>query len=417
MPRPFGEGGPGRRNLARRRVVSVLDMRDQVFITDGHWRKSLAAVRALGKMGLAVAVGESTRIATAAFSRYCTRAIVYPSPLFTPSEFTAFLLRELSSRPYRMLIPMEDETLEQICLHRDAFSRLTHVPVVTHDKLALMRRKDQVLRMAQGLGIPIPRTWTLTDLSELDRVKDRVTYPAVIKPTVGSGALGVKYPEDPAALVREYLSVHRTFPFPMIQERIPRHGPGFGASFLMDERGRVKASFVHRRLREYPVSGGASTLRESVRRDDIRDMGQTLLQAVGWYGVAMVEFKLDPRDNTPKLMEVNPRFWGSLALAVASGVNFPYLLYRLSRGEDFRPVEDYAVGKRCRWLLPGDILHFIHNPRRGRLVPEFFRFWDRDTAYDILSRRDPLPVLGRLLTSLTLLYDPDMRHRLKKRGA
>lgn len=392
-------------------------MRDQVFVTDGHWRKSLAAVRSLGKMGLNVTVGESTRIATAAFSRYCSRALVYPSPFFKASAFVEFLLRELGRRSYRMLIPMEDETLEHIALHRTAFSRLTHVPVVSHDKLTFVRRKDQVLRLAEELGIPVPRTWILTDLSDLDRIKGQVAYPAVIKPRVGSGALGVRYPEDGDTLVREYLSVHKTFPFPMIQERIPSNGSGFGASFLLDERGRVKASFVHKRLREYPVSGGASTLRESVRRDDIRDMGRTLLQAVGWYGVAMVEFKLDPRDNTPKLMEVNPRFWGSLALAVESGVNFPYLLYRLSRGEDFSPVEDYQVGKRCRWLLPGDILHFIHNPRRGRLVPEFFRFRDKDTAYDILSLKDPLPVLGRLLTPLTFLYDADMKHRLRKRAA
>jgi predicted ATP-grasp superfamily ATP-dependent carboligase len=390
-------------------------MKDRIFVTDGHWRKSLAAVRALGSAGLSVTVGESTRIAAAAFSRYCSRALVYPSPFFCPSDFMGFLLKELSERPYRMLLPMEDETLEHLSLHREAFSRLTYLPIVSHEKLTQVRRKDHVLEVAEHLGIPVPRTWVIQDLSELDRIKDQIPYPAVIKPTVGSGAVGVRYPEDAHALVREYRAVHRAFPFPMIQERIPRNGTGFGASFLMDEKGRVKASFVHKRLREYPVSGGASTLRESVRRDDIRDMGRALLEALGWFGVAMVEFKLDPRDNKPKLMEVNPRFWGSLALAVVSGVNFPYLLYRLARGEDFAPVEDYQVGKRCRWMLPGDILHFIHSPRRGSLVPQFFRLWDRNTAHDILSLRDPMPVLGTFLTLLTLLYDPDMRHRMKKR--
>ncbi len=163
------------------------------------------------------------------------------------------------------------------------------------------------------------------------------------------------------------------------------------------------------------MTGGASTLRESVRRDDVRDMGLSLLKALNWFGVAMVEFKLDPRDGIPKLMEVNPRFWGSLSLAIEAGVNFPYLLYLMSRGEKFKPVEHYEIGKRCRWLLPGDILHFIHNPKRGSLIPPFFRFWDGNTAYDILSLKDPLPALGRVLTLLTLLYDQDMRQRLKKR--
>jgi predicted ATP-grasp superfamily ATP-dependent carboligase len=126
----------------------------------------------------------------------------------------------------------------------------------------------------------------------------------------------------------------------------------------------------------------------------------------------MVEFKVDPRDGTPKLMEINPRFWGSLALAVAAGVNFPYLLLRMARGENFKPVEHYALGKKARWLLPGDLLHFIHNPQRTRLQPPFFKFWDRETVYDILSLKDPLPTIGRCLTPLTFLYDRDMQKRL-----
>ena len=144
-------------------------------------------------------------------------------------------------------------------------------------------------------------------------------------------------------------------------------------------------------------------------------MAVALLNALDWFGVAMVEFKLDPRDGIPKLMEVNPRFWGSLALSIEAGVNFPYLLYRMSLGERFKPVHDYEIGKRVRWLLPGDILHFIHNPRRLSILPEFLDFWDPNTAYDIISLKDPLPALGRMLTLLTLLYDPDMKWRLRTR--
>ena len=201
----------------------------------------------------------------------------------------------------------------------------------------------------------------------------------------------------------------------MIQEMIPRQGPGYGASILMNENGQVKAWFVHKRLREYPVTGGASTLRESVKCDDIRDMAVELLKALDWFGVAMVEFKLDPRDGLPKLMEVNPRFWGSLSLAITAGVNFPHLLYRMSRGEKFQPVNNYQIGKKSRWLLPGDILHFIHHPQRSSLTSEFFNFWDANTVYDIISLKDPLPTLARILTPLTFIYDRDMKLRLEKR--
>jgi len=390
-------------------------MNSEVFITDGHWRKSLAAVRALGRKGLRVTVGESTGLATTAFSKYCSRAVVYPSPLRRPSEFLGFLHQELSNRSYAMLLPMEDESLSLISRHHAEFSRLTYLPIVSSEKLQFAQSKDKVLQLAGRLGIPTPKTWYISDISQLSGLKENLPYPVVIKPRTSAGAVGISYPTSSDELSAQYMSVHQRFPYPMIQELIPHEGVGYGASLLLDERGQPKASFVHKRLREYPVTGGASTLRESVRNDNIRDMALTLLKALDWFGVAMVEFKLDPRDGLPKLMEVNPRFWGSLSLAIEAGVNFPYLLYRMSRGEDFEPVEHYRIGKRCRWLLPGDILHFIHNPGRMSLLPEFLNFWDRNTAYDIISLKDPLPIIGRVLTLLTLVYDQDMKCRMKAR--
>jgi predicted ATP-grasp superfamily ATP-dependent carboligase len=390
-------------------------MTSEVIITDGHWRKSLAAVRALGKKGIKTAVGESTRLATSMFSKYCHRAFVYPSPVYKKSEFIDFIGNTLRRKHCQMLLPMEDETLFLISENYSEFSKWTYLPFVTNEKLQLARSKDRVLKLAETKGIPIPTTWFIESMAQLDALIDSFPYPVVIKPKTGSGALGVSYIQHPQDLKKRYLAIHRQYPYPLIQERIPSEGPGYGVSLLFDENSTVKASFVHKRLREYPVTGGASTLRESIRHDEIRDMAVSLLTELGWFGVAMVEFKQDPRDGVFKLMEINPRFWGSLALAIASGVNFPYLLYKMSKGEDFKPVEQYDLGVKCRWMLPGDLLHFVYNPDRVRLIPEFFNFTDPDTHYDILSLDDPLPVLGRVLTLFTFLYDRDIKHRLQMR--
>lgn len=390
-------------------------MKSEVIITDGHWRKSLATVRALGKKGIKTAVGESTRLATSMFSKYCHRAFVYPSPVYRSSEFVDFIWDTLRLANCQMLLPMEDETLFLISENHSEFSRWTYLPFVSADKLQFARSKDRVLQLAKTKGIPTPETWFIESMAQLDELTGRLPYPVVIKPKTGSGALGVSYIQQPQDLKKRYLAVHKQYPYPLIQERIPSEGAGYGVSLLFDENSMVKASFVHKRLREYPVTGGASTFRESVRHDEIRDMAVSLLKELGWFGVAMVEFKQDPRDGVLKLMEINPRFWGSLALAIASGVNFPYLLYKMSKGVNFKPVENYEIGVKCRWLLPGDLLHFIYNPDRVRLLPEFFNFTDPNTHYDILSLDDPLPVLGRALTLFTFLYDRDIKHRLQMR--
>jgi len=386
-----------------------------VFVTDGHWRKTLAAVRALGQNRIRATVGESTWLSMAAFSRYCHKRTVYPSPRVLPYNFLEFMQDLLRKKPFRMLLPMEEDTAYLLSGHRDRFSRLTYLPIPSKNKLKWVRNKANVIRLAQELGIPVPRTWHIQSLSQLDKISDMLPYPVVIKPRISSGAVGVVYPRSPEELKKTYRTIHQQFPFPMIQEFIPREGSGYGASFLFDEQSHLKAGFVHKRLREYPVTGGASTLRVSIRHDDIYDMARTLLEKIGWFGVAMVEFKIDPRDGLPKLMEINPRFWGSLSLAIHAGVNFPLLLHKMAMGEHFNPVETYRHGIVCRWLIPGDLLHFLYNPNRSRIKNDFFRFTGHDTFYDILCAQDPVPAIIKILSPLTFLYDTDMQTRLKVR--
>jgi hypothetical protein len=87
----------------------------------------------------------------------------------------------------------------------------------------------------------------------------------------------------------------------------------------------------------------------------------------------------------------------------------------MARRESFEPILRYQVGKRCRWLLLGDILHFLNNPNRLHLRPSFFHFLDPDTSYDIISKDDPLPLLGSVATFFTFLYDPEMKRFLERR--
>lgn len=83
----------------------------------------------------------------------------------------------------------------------------------------------------------------------------------------------------------------------------------------------------------------------------MENAARKILDHVNWHGVAMVEFKLDERTNKPVLIEVNPRFWGSVYQAIAAGVNFPYLLYEMALYGDVEPVFNYKVGVKTRFLL------------------------------------------------------------------
>jgi len=436
----------------------------------------LAAVRSLGRKGVHVTVGERTFLNTSFFSKYCSRRIIYPSPRQYPDQFIEFLLRELKKNRTDCLFPMEEETLLLITGHQSEISKYTYLLIPDTKKIEFVRDKGNLIQFAETHGIPTPKTFfpsipalprqgggriepgTLPSQGEREhggegslyirggefsevilssKVKgkankvtlpldgggkgggvnlDSIPIPAVIKPRISSGSFGIAYVKKREDLIPSYEMVHAKYSFPLIQEWIPDGGGTFGLSALFDEASNVKAAFVHKKLRMYPVQGGPSTLREGVEHPQVMELGLSLLKSLNWVGIAMVEFKVDPRDGIPKLMEVNPRFWGSLQLAIVSGVDFPYLILKMARGEKFEPILHYPVGRRCRWLLFGDILHFLSNPHRFHLRPSFFRFFEPNTSYDIISREDPLPVLGAMATFLTFLYDPEMKRFLERRS-
>jgi predicted ATP-grasp superfamily ATP-dependent carboligase len=156
---------------------------------------------------------------------------------------------------------------------------------------------------------------------------------------------------------------------------------------------------MHKRLHEYPISGGASTLRESIFNDELKDAALKILKNLQWHGVAMVEFKLDKKDNKPKLIEINGRFWGSLALSIAAGIDFPYLLHQMVMGKSFTTSFNYETGIKCRWLLPGELLWLFASLKNNN--NKLLNFWDFvsniTTNDDILSRDDVMPSFGAMI--------------------
>ncbi len=384
----------------------------RVLVTDGHFRKSLAVVRSLGRKGIPVTVGERTFLSTSFFSKYCARRLVYPSPQQSPNQFIEFLLMEIKKKQYDCLYPMEEETLLLLAQYQSEISQYAYLLIPDLKKIEFIRDKGNLMRFAEAHGIAAPKTfYTLPPSSS----SSTIPVPAVIKPRISSGSFGIVYVKKGEDLTSSYRNVHGRYPSPLIQEWIPDGGGTFGLSALFDEASNVKAAFVHKKLRMYPIQGGPSTLAEGVEHPQIMELGLSLLKSLNWVGVGMVEFKVDPRDGIPKLMEVNPRFWGSLQLAIVSGVDFPFLILKMARKEYFEPVLRYTVGKRFRWLLLGDILHFLNHPQRFGLHPSFFNLFDPNTSYDVFSKEDPLPLLGSVATFSTFLYDAEMKRFLERR--
>ena len=133
---------------------------------------------------------------------------------------------------------------------------------------------------------------------------------------------------DDAALRRLYRRLAERQERPLVQ----RFVPGFGAGVaLLAHEGRVHALFAHRRLREQAQDGGPSTWCEPLTSGVLDDAAHRFAEATRWTGLAMLEFRVPQDGGAPELLEINPRFWGSMPLAIACGVDFPYLAFELAR--------------------------------------------------------------------------------------
>jgi predicted ATP-grasp superfamily ATP-dependent carboligase len=338
----------------------------EAIVLDGEQRSALAVTRSLGRKGIKVTVGAEKKPTLSSCSRYCTQSFTYPSPYNDPVGFIQVLRDIALNTRNSILLPMTDVSLTEILLNRKILPENLLIPFVDYDKYMHVTDKINLFRLAKDLNVPIPATFLSTDFENQESIIETVNkygFPVVVKPSFskirtekGWIGAGVHYANNEKDL-RDILSrdIVKCFPF-LIQERI--EGPGVGV-FLLMKNGEVIAKFAHKRIREKPPSGGVSVLSESIEPPvEAMHAAVKILEKLHWTGVAMVEFKIDLEKNIAMLLEVNARFWGSLQLAISSGVDFPYLLFRLASGENIEKHGGYTVGLRSRWEL-GDLDHLL----------------------------------------------------------
>jgi predicted ATP-grasp superfamily ATP-dependent carboligase len=393
-------------------------MMQRAIILDGELKSALAIVRSLGKRNITVSVGAERESAMALHSRYAEWSFTYLSPYTNTSGFLDEVEAEakrLGDKP--IIFACSDATF--LALY-DARERLAEsCTLVFADDRAMEIAFDKAITysLARISGIPTITTYMPMNEDELGRVAEKVPYPAVVKPrksaTPYNGARhfgSAVFVHDRDELVRTFESLRtRLGESPMIQERMG--GEEYGVETIAHD-GNPYAFVTHHRIRSLSPSGGASVLKETVEKGALRDMlemyARKIIHELRWRGPIMVEFKVDSDTKTPKLMEVNGRFWGSLALSIAGGVDMPYHYYYLATKEAF-PPEQVSVrdGVTTRHFF-GDVRNLLlvffasdrmrpyTYPNRIQALKAFFQT-PKGTTSDIWSLRDPKPAIMEII--------------------
>ncbi|MFZ7114938.1 MAG: ATP-grasp domain-containing protein [Bacteroidota bacterium] len=331
----------------------------KVLILDAQNQNTLAIVRHLGRKGYVVNVAGNKAASLAFYSKYVSKKVILPDPKKKSKDFIDALINELTATKYDVLMPVGFKSYQLCAENQVEIKKLTHLVVTSYSNIKLASDKILTYELANSLNVPCPITYRID--SETSFHENEIKFPIVIKAPFESGKNIVEYANDPdqAAELFGQMKSSLNGVNPIVQKYISGDGYGFFAYY---KDGKCMKYFMHHRIREYPVTGGASVCAESFSDDKLKEAGMILLDHLKWNGVAMVEFKKDNSDGKYYLMEINPKFWGSLELALCSGVDFPEYIIMEKRGEAVTEVNNYKEKVIFQWILNGELFHFLERP-------------------------------------------------------
>ena len=354
-------------------------------------------VRSLGRRGFPVAVLRGGDDRLASLSRYAEQSLLWPDG---PEEARVDDLLRLADEGLEgwTLFPTTDEDAALVSRSPARLGERFVLTTPAWDVLRLAYDKRLTYALADGIGVPTPRTFFPASAAEVETLD--CPFPVIVKPAIKQGFNPLVAAKAwPAANRAELLARYReacTLVDPgvlMVQEVIPGDGSGQLSLAALCQDGRPLAHVLARRTRQYPSDFGRfSTFVETVEDTAIVEPSLRLLEAMRFTGLVEIEFKQDARTGTDLLLDANPRVWGWHTLCARAGVDFPYLAWRLANGLSIPAVRSQPG---MRWVrLSGDVMTALRDVAAGRLSARSYLSSLRGPVEGaIFSWDDPVPGL------------------------
>lgn len=379
----------------------------RVLVTGGEHTASLAAVRALRAAGYEPWAGASSPRSYAARSRAAEGIVSLPYSGADSQAFVATLRAEMNRLGIRVLIPGTEPDLVAIAGSRDAGLRVA-AGLPEPEVIERAIDKAAVYRVAEEIGLHVPRA-EVVDRARLETLAD-AHFPMILKPVRSARADGGELIRVDARLVKSRDQLRAVLDGLgsdqwLLQTRVDGQ---LGAISGVAHNGEVIAALHQRSIRVWPPGAGVSSFAETVVADPALEADVArLIDALSWSGIFQTQFIHNARGA--HLIDLNPRVYGSLALATAAGVNLPAIWAAVVMGSEIQPPA-YRVGVHYR-SDELDLRSLLHLALHGRPVAAAAGLLPRrGTAHSVLALADPAPAL----TSLAKLGRYVVRNRSRR---
>jgi len=365
------------------------------FVTYGWCRSAYTVVRSLASRGVEVHIGDSSRLALSRFSRYCKSFTRLPDFFAEPEAYVTAVAEAMRRTGAQVLLPCFED-VELFIRFKNRLPADTRMALPALEDWEIAEDKlDYVQRVAR-VGCPVPETWQVQSREHLRALSCELAFPVVVKVRMGNGARGVDIVERKELLEERFFAIVDEYRlsetrWPVLQERLD------GRKFKLDGvfcNGRSIGSGVYEILRCKGASRfGTSTFRVTTEYPELTEHCHDALAELNWHGMFNTDW-ICGTDGVPRLIDINGRLSGGVAVPYLGGMDLPWIWYQVSCGNKEFETFEQRPGQKVRWLV-GDGIGLIEHSIGGHfrkalsiLKPQF------GCRHDDFYWNDPLPLFG-----------------------
>lgn len=374
----------------------------KVLITNAEYEHTLSIIRSMAKGGINIIAASRYRLAPSFYSRYVKKSYLYTPPLKNQEKFISDLIKIIKKEKPDVLLPVGTESTLIVSKYKDKLKNLIKIPFSNYSQMIKAHNKFQAMKLAEEVKVPHPRTFVIDSTKFLDKIINELGFPLMVKARLGTGLFArANSKQELIERIKEIGSEDSSEGIvegknPIIQEFIP--GEIHDACVLLNY-GKLRAALTQKRIRTFPIDGGPGILNETTDEPKLIDYANRLLSKINYHGVAQVEFIIDKRDNQSKLIEINPKIWGTTSLSIVAGINFPLLACKMAMEGDIEPIWKYRVGVRYKRTFPNLIPYLKQSKNKIQDALDLLNCFGKNT-YCNFSIRDPLPDILQILRML-----------------
>lgn len=373
----------------------------KVIVTDIKYRMAMSPIRELSKKGYNVTAVEYDNVLEnkrlGHFSKYVSQKATVTD---TNEEFIEGI-KNLSKDDRAVLIPVNRKSLMYAIRNSDELKNYCDFLVPDIESINLADDKFEICEIAKKVGVPVPKTTSISEHDSVEEMEKSVDYPCIIKYRNGE-AMGKK-PEDRYKIVNNkeefvtaYNEMLKTDENPIASDYIKGHD--IGVAVIMDKNSKPVDFLCYESLREFPIEGGPTCFLRTIFDRNLLKYACSLLEEIKFTGIAMLDFK--GTIEKPYFLEINPRVWGSAMITEISGSSLFESYVKASLGNS-TPLDldncmpSYKLNQKMRFT-PQSFACFISHMKKskgkGKIFIEYLKsFFDFSVRDGLFSIKDPKP--------------------------